>query len=361
MVYKIFGKNIKFIFDDIRVENILLDELNLYPQVEKGSIDVEIYFVEKIVQEAKQYISPSNHISFFGGFQANYGRNIVKYIKTDILRIYIEVHDSDFIRKFIGIDFNSSIEGVGEILHELVLIPMIHFFDDLAIIHASSFRNLDTDEVYVIGGTGGVGKTSTEIMFCLKDNFSFISDDIAVVDNEGNIYPNLSFPKIYAYNVDGNDSIKQVILQNDNLIGKFQWYFIKTLMGPKRIRRRLSAKVLYKKYENDKQCISKYFILTKNNLIDKMKKNKFNNLNDVVSVTQKVIENEYHVFYQHVKWHEYNCMLNNITPILTLEDIENRQNYILNKSLQNIENYVVSIPKDISHKDFLLNIEKVLV
>ena len=55
-----------------------------------------------------------------------------------------------------------------------------------------------------VTGKGGVGKTSIEIDFCLNNKMSFLTDDIAIGDVNGDVYPNYNWPKIYGYNLLGN-------------------------------------------------------------------------------------------------------------------------------------------------------------
>ena len=228
MIKQIFGKNIKFEIMDKQLENILINELKLYNSITTNKIDVKIHFTPKLIQLNEQYISPNIHTTTRNGFLADYGCCKILYLKEDILKIYIEIRKSSFIQKFKSFDFNTTVEAVGTILHELVLIPMIYFFDNLTIIHASSFKNIKSGETYIIGGTGGVGKTSLELLYCKKNNFSFISDDIAVIDDNGNIYPNLSYPKIYAYNAT-NNNLTKLILSDDTFAGKIHWYLMKKI------------------------------------------------------------------------------------------------------------------------------------
>jgi hypothetical protein len=259
----------------------------------------------------------------------------------------------------LSLDYKTTIEVVGTILHELVLIPMTFFFHDLAIIHASSFKDKKSKTSYMIGGAGGVGKTSLELLYCKKNNFSFISDDIAIIDDKGNIYPNLSYPKIYAYNVTNDSCFKKEVLSDDSLIGKIQWDFMKKVRGDNKVRRRLSPSKLYKNYETEKCLADNYYILTKNNLINNITKQHIS-VQDAVTATTNIVFNEYHTFFQHIKWHEYNCIINNTTPTLNFGDIFYRSTEILTKCFRGTNNNVLKIPKKISHKDFIENISDLI-
>ena len=82
---------------------------------------------------------------------------------------------------------------------------------DLSLIHASGVV-LSNGKAILLGGTGGIGKTSLELELCLNEKASFLTDDIAVIDKEGFLWPNLSFPKIYGYNLAGNKALKRQLL-----------------------------------------------------------------------------------------------------------------------------------------------------
>ncbi len=358
MIKNIFGKSVKFIFEDERVAKTLSNELALYMDSPHSNIDVEVIFVKKMINIKYQYISPAIHTTTHNGFLAHYGSSKVFYIKKEnVLKIYIEILKTSLLIKCISVDFNTALESVGTILHELVLVPMTYFYDDLTIVHASSFKNKNTNKVYLIGGTGGVGKTSLELLYCKKNNYSFISDDIAVVDNKGNVYPNLSFPKIYAYNVGSDKEFEKFVLSNDSIYGKFQWHFIKMLRGEKRVRRRLSATTLYGQVEQNSSNINNYNILARNNQQKDITKERIANIDDVVQNTLNIIKNEYHTFHQHIVWHEYNCLINNIKPIIRLEQSFATTKEILYSCFRNTENYYIKIPNNLKHSDFISNME----
>ena len=54
-------------------------------------------------------------------------------------------------------------------------------------------------------------KTSLELELCNRYNKNFLADDIVVVNDKGKAFPNLSYPKIYGYNLKNNKSLKRKI------------------------------------------------------------------------------------------------------------------------------------------------------
>lgn len=351
MQYNIFGKKVKIMVYDERIELKLKKDLSLYSLSDDQNIDVDISIVDKLQVSECEYISPSIHSTVNNGFIANYSKMCkVLYQKDDILRISVQLFE-DNIMKFRTIDYNNMIDSIGELLHELVLVPMMYFFDDRALIHSSAIEKIDEGQVFLIGGTGGMGKTSVELFCCRTGDFAFMADDIAVIDSDGYIYPNLSFPKIYAYNVDNNRVLEKEILSSDALLGRFQWFYKKLRHGKNQVRRRVSPKTLYNEVENSRKQICKYFILTRTN-VSKL------TVKDITAETAaiaslQVIKNEYNVFHQHVIWHEYNCLLNNLAPIISIDKVFKNMGYTLKSALQNKSNFIIEIPKAINHDDYL--------
>lgn len=356
----IFGKNISFNFSNEKIRKILEKELSLYKTFNGGAVDVEVSFVEHISYESPSFISPSIHTTFNNGFLADYGVCKVLYVvQGNGLNISIELTRKSKFLKILSYDYRSNFDVVGTILHELVLVPMTYFFDNLAIVHSSAFKNNDTGEVFMAGGTGGVGKTSLELLFCKKENYSFISDDIAVVDAAGFIYPNLSYPKIYGYNTVSDKGFEKLILSDDILVEKAHWFLMKKLRGVEKIRRRVCPVKLYSDVENEKLTISKYFILLKSDNNNEIKKEKIVS-KDVVKLTLDIIKNEYHAFHQHIVWHEYNCLANGLAPVLSINKIYADKGEIIDLCFKNTDSYYVRIPKNMKHGVFMKKIMEVV-
>jgi serine kinase of HPr protein (carbohydrate metabolism regulator) len=152
--------------------------------------------------------------------------------------------------------YKSNIENITAILYELVLVPLNYFFSDKALVHASSMKNSTNGKTVMFGGTGGVGKTSLELLLCRELGYSFISDDIAVIDKKGFVYSNLAYPKIYAYNAEGNQEIENLLFNKRSSIDKLQWKLSKNIRGLNKARRTISPDEIYKSVEKDKNIIN---------------------------------------------------------------------------------------------------------
>ena len=356
MQYNIFSKNVKINCDNSNIQQALLYELSGYPESNIDP-DVNVVFVEEINVERDMFISPSHHSTFEGGFVARFGGVTVLFQIKKCLYIEIMLHDPKWRSKLISYDFTTVAESIGTIIHELVFVPMTYFFDDLALVHASAFKEINSGETYMIGGTGGVGKTSLELLFCRKSNYSFIADDIAVVNAAGDIFPNLSFPKIYGYNTAGDKLLEEMLLSKDSKFGKLQWHLRKKILGGNKVRRRISPFLVYNNVECKAVQISNYVNLVKSSHESEISKISLHK-NDAVQSTLHVIKNEYHTFHQHITWHEYNCTIHGIEPVITLNGSFADMRNVITDAFARANLSTLKLPAGIRHSEFMSSVEE---
>jgi hypothetical protein len=117
-------------------------------------------------------------------------------------------------------------------------------------VHASSFTK-DNRTVAVVAW-GGIGKTTSMLKLVAEDNWKFLSDDLGIIDEEGFIYRSPKKMQIYAYNVEGQPTLRKMLLQNRGITDTLNWYYRKARFGIKKVRRRVSAEELF----NDKVGVS---------------------------------------------------------------------------------------------------------
>jgi hypothetical protein len=355
MVYKIFGKNIKLHVQNYQLEAVLLEELRLYPRADDEKIDHEVHLVDKIQLEGTYSTTPSIHTTLDHGFFCDFGvcQVLFTYSNPNRLDIKIAYNTSHrYLSKFRNLAYRSSIENIGQVLHELIFVPLNFFDPQSTIIHASSMKNLQSNRTVMIGGTGGVGKTSLELLLCRELNYSFISDDIAVINSQSLIYPNLAYPKIYAYNVVGNEALKSILFDHRSMMDRVQWSMRKRLRGNSGVRRSIAPNKIFNSIERSENSIDDYYILFKTNEVDTIT---IEDIDDDRSakLTLEILKNEYHALFQHITWHEYNCMLMNYKPIVTLESIFSNWYHLYRTIFQEINCYVIKIPLHIEHDIFL--------
>ena len=356
MIYCIFGKKIKINIECLETKYILNKELSIYPQSDSNSSDIDIYFVETLLLDEIYSNSPTIHKTFKNGFFSNFGLNKILFKQEKKLKVYVQIDKRKRVRgKFLDIGYRYNIENIGQILHELILVPINFFYSNRALIHASSMKNLNTNKTLMFGGTGGVGKTSLELLLCRELNYSFISDDIAIVENE-KVFPNLSYPKIYAYNVEQNRDLEKLLFKERNIMDKFQWIFLKKLKGLNRVRRTISPSEIYTSIEIESNNIDEYYILFRTNTVDNIVFEEIN-YHQASQLTLDIIKNEYCAVMQHVIWHEYNANLMGFESILKTEQIYSNWSNTYMNIFKNIKCFIVKIPIDIKHNEFLIQMK----
>jgi hypothetical protein len=151
-----------------------------------------------------------------------------------------------FVERARSIQFSAADEQVGQIFHELMLIPSAYFRPDRVLIHASAFQ-APSGKVIAIGGTGGVGKTSLELALCLHGDFRFVTDDICVLSESGHVWPILAPPKIYGYNTEHDRELRRKVLERRSSIDRLHWRW-RSRRGSDRVRRRAPVDELYSSF-----------------------------------------------------------------------------------------------------------------
>lgn len=362
--YILFEKKFEFIFhykNEI-INNVITEQLSYYPIFTANEEpDTIINFHKDLSHHNVVKKNPSLHIEIKNGFIAEYPTyKVAFYFRNNKLNIdFVVKHSGNFllagIRKFINIEFATREERIAQTLFEGVLIPSLFFDKDKLLIHSSGFSK--NNSAILVGGTGGSGKTSLEIELCLNRNYSFLNDDIAVIDNKGILMPNLAHPKIYGYNLVGNQKLKRMLFLNQSLFDKIHWWINNKIFGPSKVRRRLFLKNNLK-YTNQRLPLKKYFILSKENIdhvaIEQIPSKQTSSLH------LNIILAEYSVFLNHIFWHEFNSTLDNDNPIITYAAL--RKNILLNseKVFNTTKNYIIRIPLKIDHTQFLKDTIKLI-
>jgi hypothetical protein len=111
-------------------------------------------------------------------------------------------------------------------------------------VHASSFTR--DNRTVAVAAWGGVGKTTSMLKLVAEDNWKFLSDDLGIIDEEGFIYRSPKKMQIYAYNVNGQPTLRKMLLNGRAMVDMLNWYYRKARFGIKKVRRRVSAEELFK-------------------------------------------------------------------------------------------------------------------
>ena len=354
--YRIFGQVIKLTTIDSKEGEILHDELSLYPVVSSDKSDVEINYLENV--EGGQTLSQNPKLNSLAedGMLCKIGMAMVKFYfdEQKVTQIDFSIDQKPLFKrafqKWKSMQFTTHREAIGQVMHELVLVPMAFIMQDYSVVHSSGVVNKQ-GKVVLFGGTGGVGKTSLEMTLCLEHDCAFFNDDIAVLNSDGKCYPNFSYPKIYGYNLEGNDEIKKEILGDLSVINKVQYAVRSRLRGKNKVRRRVQPDLFYGDVYNNAKPISGFVILFRSNVNDiqfeAISPEKAARLNSLI------ISAEYNVFFDHLRWHRYNAASLGMDSFISYRSVIEENTINLDKSLEAAEQvYLAHIPMDMTNDDY---------
>ncbi len=356
---RIFGRNYRIKIQSEQRDKIFsnLNELmKLYPDAE--TIEDDIVF--KIVDHFDQDIiarNPGSHEETKRGFIIHYSKFSIHYTKSKDNRLECEILPKiqknvimRYLKKLNNIQYDSVPERLAQIITENLLIPSIYFNEDLAPVHSAGIADPD-ERAILLGGTGGVGKTSLEIELCRNHGCSFINDDISVINGNGQVYSNLAFPKIYGYNLENNDEVKKIIFGTMPLHDKLAWHLKYRFLGPSKVRRKISPDLLYDHILNKKTLLHKYIILMREDVssisIETVEPHV------AADATLQVMKTEYSFFHTHLQWHQYNSELMGRKPIIKVTDVFDRWKTLYFNVFKTIPVYRLIIPLKIDHNTFL--------
>lgn len=326
-------------------------ELAIYPPTQEKT-DILIHFKQ---QDANKAIAnnPSIHKEFEDGFSASFGSAIVRWRwghAQTLVNWFSPNPPKNWLGKFCGIQFTHPYEQIGQIFFELVLIPTLQLFyyERFLLLHGSALASVDEKNAIVFGGTGGVGKTSLELELVGKQ-YRFMADDISIVDNNGLVWANFSWPKIYGYNTLGDDSIKTRMFAGRSIVDRFCWHLRMLRYGINRVRRRVDPESFFNDNISQQASLKDYFILFR----DHSSELTFTPI-DAITATHMSLEvmmSEYSTLYRHLNWHKYNRIGLQQSPFVTIEDIFAQWQQISNLMLKDVCCFLVHLPANLSASD----------
>ena len=349
---------------DPQITRTLQEELGLYEQVGlEGKAEVVVNVADTLPKTQVRLVNPAIHLEVEDGFIVRYKGYAIMSRKRDgqvVFDVEIERRYNpvvNYLRKLNNIQYNSVAERVGHILFENVLIPAIYFDADKFLLHASAFQNENGDAV-LVGGTGGVGKTSLELELCIHRGFGFLADDMGIITKTGLVYPNLAFPKVYGYNLRDNSDLKKRIMKGRSLPDQFAWKFRQTLFGDSGVRRKVSPRQLYARYLTKPANLRHYIILLRE-ARDNIESLEIDS-ETAAAMSINVLLTELGTFNNHVLWHEYNCLVEGRKPILSLQETVSRWRALTRQVLAGVKCQVILIPLKIEHETFINKVSNLI-
>ncbi len=354
LALRMLGRDVRIELDGSPGARVLEQELALYPAASPAS-EPELRFKwGTILHEDGRRANPRIHEEFSDGFLAHFTTADVRFRVDDgrLRRVELTIPPShrliSTLRKALDMQFASREERAGMVFHELALVPAAHWLSDVAVVHASAMAG-PSGEVTLIGGTGGVGKTSLMLDLCLRRGFTFMADDISIVGADGWVHPNLAYPKIYAYNLQDNPELARRVFQGRRFADRVHWGLHRR-RGLQFVRRRLAPDKLFGAYSATGGRLSRYFVLVREDRpnIDITELGAA----QAAAVSVEVMPSEYAHFYNHLHWHAYHRRLDGKEPTITPQDVHARWRRLLGAVFQGVRCYMVRVPLNIEHHRF---------
>jgi len=366
MKYLIFGKIVEITIEHPAEELIKIDLEKGFSLYSKADESKKTNIKITICQEFKKFKiisqNPSVHQEIENGFIAKFLKYDIAYQQVeDQLVINIKLKTTankllKYLKKVNNIEYEN-IEGrISSVIHEMVLIPATYFFDDLTLIHSSTFTK--NDSAIMVGGTGGCGKTSLGIELCMNHGYKFVNDDIAVVDDAGKTWPNLAFPKIYGYNLTGNMKLRNLVFKDRGIADRVIWKMKYSLLGADKVRRKISPVKAFGGYQSEPVQLTAYYLLSRVNTENiSIKDIKAVN---AAEISTKIIQQEYFAFNNHILWHEVNCRINKTEPILKLSAVIGKMENVNKTVISKLKCKSIRIPINIKHQKYISEVSKMI-
>lgn len=354
MYATIFGNKYKF-NSDPDMEVLLKDVLQLYQTPSpKSSVDVEVTFT-KSIGEAKNYSqNPSIHKYSPKVTSMKMGNVWISWEKSHADRIPLQVSVSlpktkslkRVLSRLRSIEFASETEALVQILHELVLVPTQYFFFDKAPIHAAAVGS--AAGCVLIAGTGGVGKSSALLSVRDVPSLSFIADDISILDSKGGVFGNMAWPKIYGYNCIGNKFEKELF--KDRGVFDMFHFKVRNRIDPTKVRRKIRPDKLFKLTESDRVHLKALVYVFREDT-DQISIETLGS--DVAAALScSVLESEYSIFHDHIRWSEYNSKMLGSPALLCMDDIRKNWFETYQSAFTGLNCVKLSVPLQENHSNY---------
>ncbi|TXC63386.1 hypothetical protein [Sphingosinicella ginsenosidimutans] len=163
----------------------------------------------------------------------------IRYLGSTVVRQLIRPIDHSYndvwrriSKRFYYVVFNQALQ-----LHQLQR--------GQTLVHASSCAN--RDGALLLMAWGGIGKTSSLIQLLNEGSWQFLSDDLGIIDREGQLFRSPLKMQIYPYSLAGEDELSRGLMRGRSIMDRAQWVARRRLLGPKSVRRRVHPEDLFGK------------------------------------------------------------------------------------------------------------------
>jgi len=339
--------------------DILQQELLIYGDSDTSAkTDLTIQFVDPSELASQLKIRSRNPSIFTDceeGFSMSFGATSVYWSKNSdpvLIKCCLPSTKQRWKSKLRSQQYNYPFETIGQIFHELVLIPTLQLFysDRFAVIHGSAIANSE-EEVFIFGGTGGVGKTSLMLELVGEQGYKFLADDIAILDEQGTVLANLAFPKIYGYNTLGYPKMLKKLLANRSFLDRAAWKLKMNRSGPQSVRRRVNPVEFFDRRVALQGRLKTLFLLFRrdqpNLSVDSLSPS------DATQMNLNVMKSEYSILYNHLHWYRFNCIGRGaeLDSRFAYETFWENSHRIQSRVLENISCKMINVPLDMTAQE----------
>lgn len=352
--YRMMGRNVEVRYDASKGATILQKELAAYPPAAApGEPDLVVRYAP-VEYTGLRFANPSVHCEMEDGFIVRGRMATVRFrlagtrlLGVDFYPVAARSPLMRGLRRMADMQYTSREERTGVIFHEWVAGPAAYWAPDLALVHASSFS--DARGVTLIGGTGGTGKTSLALELCLRHGFRFIADDISFIGEDGHVWPNLAWPKIYGYNLEGDPELTARLLGGRTAADRLHWALHRR-RGPAFVRRRMAPADLYDECDREGRPLYRYVILIREDRSDI-------HISDIspthaAAMSVRVMQAEYAGFHNHLHWHAVNRAAEDRQPTVSVSEVLQRWQDMLAHVLDRASCQLARIPRSMEHGAF---------
>ncbi|HET7620261.1 MAG TPA: hypothetical protein VFK39_00035 [Gemmatimonadaceae bacterium] len=187
---------------------------------EGASVDAETSHLNPAVRPLRVTLKPDDHGRRHRWFSTLYRARDWNFLSSE------ETHAKNFMY------------GVFDYLTHVAQLELGQSY-----IHASSLAR--DGEGTAIVAWGGIGKTSAALKLITEHGFSFLSDDLGLVDEAGTIWRTPKRLQVYAYNLEGEERLRSMLLDGRSVLDRASWEWKLQRRGPKGVRRRVTAEELF--------------------------------------------------------------------------------------------------------------------
>jgi hypothetical protein len=156
-------------------------------------------------------------------------------------------------------------------------------------LHASSFAK--NGKGVAIVASGGAGKTTSLLKLVTEHGWSYLSDDLCLLDIDGNIWRTPLRMQIYAYNCINQPQLSSLLLDNRSFLDRLSWNMTLYRRGPERVRRRISAESYFGKSNVAVNASLKHVFFLERSHIETYKVTTLS-LNDLIRRVQLIMPDE---------------------------------------------------------------------